>query len=67
MSEANYWAHCRGVNGTKAVYKHFRCESDARIDGARRWEWEHPGEPLARLFVDCVETSYETTTQARWI
>jgi len=62
---ADYWAHCRGVNGTKAVYKYFATEFDARIDGARYWEWEHPGEPLARISVDCVEWSYEAAPQAR--
>lgn len=64
---ADYWAHCRGVNGTKAVYKYYRSATEARIGGRVRWDQEHPGEPLARFFVDGVETTYEKQTVQEYV
>ena len=64
---SDYWAHCRGVNGTKAVYKYFGSASEARIGGRIRWEREHPNEQLARFSVDCVEDSYGRTEEREYV
>lgn len=63
MSDLNYWAHCKGAKGTKAIYKNLNAFSpmQARIEATSRWKWEHPGEALATMLIDCVETSYEMT------
>jgi len=57
---ANYWAHCRGERGTKAVYKGFFSDWDARLGAESNWKWEHPNERIVRIFVDCVETDYDS-------
>jgi len=63
MSDPNYRAYCKGAKGTKATYKHLNAFSpmQARIEADHRWKWEHPGEALAAMLIDCVETSYEMT------
>lgn len=60
---ANYWAWCRGANGTRATYKNYRYEGDARIGGRIRWEREHPNEKLVEFQIDGVEDSYENSRQ----
>lgn len=65
MKDAQYWAYCKGGKGTKATYKHISAFSpmQARIEADHQWKWEHPGEALIKVSVDCVETSYEKTTE----
>ncbi len=65
MRDTQYWAYCKGEKGTKATYKHLSAFSpaQARIDAESVWKFEHPTESLIRVSVDCVETSYEKTTE----